>query len=38
MSSKDEKLVTLKEYVERMPESQKKIYYATAKDKETISH
>ena len=36
MSSKDEKLVTLKEYVERMPESQKKIYYATAKDKETI--
>ena len=38
MSSKDEKLVTLKEYVERMPESQKKIYYATAKDKETIEH
>lgn len=38
MSSKDGKLVTLKEYVERMPESQKKIYYATAKDKETIEH
>ena len=38
MRSKDEKLVTLKEYVERMPESQKKIYYATAKDKETIEH
>ena len=38
MSSKDEKLVTLKEYVERMPEIQKKIYYATAKDKETIEH
>ncbi len=36
MSSKDGKLVTLKEYVDRMPESQKKIYYATAKDKETI--
>ena len=36
MSSKEGKLVTLKEYVERMPESQKKIYYATAKDKETI--
>ena len=38
MSSKEGKLVTLKEYVERMPESQKKIYYATAKDKETIEH
>ena len=38
MTSKDGKLVTLKEYVERMPESQKKIYYATAKDKETIEH
>ncbi len=36
MSSKDGKLVTLKEYTERMPESQKKIFYATAKDKETI--
>ena len=36
MTSKDSKLVSLKEYVERMPESQKKIYYATAKDKETI--
>ena len=36
LSSKEGKLVTLKEYVERMPESQKKIYYATAKDKETI--
>jgi molecular chaperone HtpG len=38
MTSKDSKLVSLKEYVERMPESQKKIYYATAKDKETIEH
>ncbi len=36
MSSKDGKLVTLQEYVDRMPESQKKIFYATAKDKETI--
>ncbi len=36
LSSKDEKLVTLREYVDRMPVSQKKIYYATAKDKETI--
>ena len=38
MSSKDGKLMTLKEYVERMPESQKKIFYATAKDKETIEN
>lgn len=38
LSSKEGKLVTLKEYVERMPESQKKIYYATAKDKETIEN
>ena len=36
LSSKDGKLVTLQEYVDRMPESQKKIFYATAKDKETI--
>ena len=35
-SSKEEKLVTLKEYKERMPESQKKIYYATGKDKAII--
>ncbi|MBR6268820.1 MAG: molecular chaperone HtpG, partial [Selenomonadaceae bacterium] len=38
MTSKEGKLATLKEYVDRMPESQKKIYYATAKDKETIEH
>ena len=38
MSSKEGKLVTLKEYRDRMPESQKKIYYAAAKDKETIEH
>ena len=36
VSSKEGKLVTLKEYAERVPESQKKIYYATARDKETI--
>ncbi len=38
LTSKEGKLVSLKEYVERMPESQKKIYYATAKDKETIEN
>ena len=37
-TSKDDKLATLKEYVSRMPESQKKIFYATAKDRETIEH
>ncbi len=36
MSSKENKLVSLKEYMDRMSEKQKKIYYATAKDKETI--
>ena len=35
-SSHDSNLTTLKEYVSRMPESQKKIFYATAKDRETI--
>ena len=35
-TSKEGKLTSLKEYVDRMTESQKKIYYATAKDKETI--
>lgn len=38
LTSKEGKLASLKEYVERMPESQKKIYYATAKDKETIEN
>lgn len=36
MSSKDGKLCTLKEYTSRMKEDQKKIYYATGKDKEAI--
>lgn len=35
-SSKEGKLTTLKEYKERMPESQKMIYYATGKDAATI--
>ena len=35
-SSKEGKLVSLKEYIQRMPESQKSIYYATAKDQATI--
>ena len=37
-SSKDGKLTSLKEYVDRMPESQQKIYYATGKDKDMIEH
>ena len=35
-TSKEDKLITLKEYVEHMPESQKKIYYATGKDRVSI--
>ncbi len=35
-TSKEGKLVSLREYADRMPESQKKIYYATGKDKENI--
>lgn len=35
-SSKDGKYVTLKEYTERMPESQKSIYYAVGKSVEEI--
>ncbi len=37
-TSKEGKLVSLKEYVDRMVSDQKKIYYATGKDKETIEH
>ncbi|MBQ8996130.1 MAG: molecular chaperone HtpG [Oscillospiraceae bacterium] len=35
-SSFDDKLVTLKEYVSRMPEDQKKIYYATGESVDQI--
>lgn len=35
-SSKEKKLVTLEEYVERMPEEQKYIYYATGESVERI--
>ena len=35
-TSKEDKLITLKEYVEHMPENQKKIYYATGKDRVAI--
>ena len=37
ITSKDLKLSTLAEYVERMPETQKKIYCATGKDADSIS-
>ena len=37
-SSKEGKLVSLAEYVDRMKEDQKQIYYAPGKDKETIEH
>ena len=37
-TSKEGRLVSLKEYVDRMIADQKKIYYATGKDKETIEH
>ena len=37
-SSKEKKLVTLDEYVARMPESQKFIYYATGETVDAIDH
>ena len=35
-SSEDKGLSSLKEYIERMPENQKKIYYASGKDRKSI--
>ena len=37
-SKADKVLSSIKEYVERMPESQKKIYYGTGKDRAMIDH
>ena len=37
-SSKEKKLVTLDEYVDRMPESQKFIYYANGENVDAIDH
>ena len=37
-SSTEKKLVTLREYVDRMPESQKYIYYAAGENVATIDH
>lgn len=38
MTGREGKLCTLKEYADRMPESQKAIYFASGKDKEAIEH
>ena len=37
-SAKEKKLVTLKEYVEQMPEGQEKIYFATGESTDRIAH
>ena len=37
-SSTEKKLVTLREYVDRMPESQKYIYYAAGENVSAIDH
>ena len=36
-SSKEEKLITLAEYVEKMPEDQKEIYFASGETREKIA-
>lgn len=36
-SSKEEKLITLAEYIEHMPEGQKEIYFASGETREKIA-
>ena len=35
-SSKNDDLITLKEYIERMPEDQKEIFYISGEDKDNL--